>query len=166
MKYDPKIHHRRSIRIKKYDYSQAGLYFITICTHNKLCLFGQIDNMEMCLNDAGLMINHHWPILTDRFNGIKLNEFIVMPNHFHGIIETIGDITDPPTVGEIVGAFKSITTNVYIRGVKQNNWPRFDKKIWQRNYYEHVIRDEESYLKISEYIQTNPLKWLEDIYYV
>jgi len=188
MKYSPDIYHRRSIRLKGYDYSQAGLYFITICTQNRLCLFGEIENGDMQLNDAGIMIEHQWQELIYRFDNIKLHEFIVMPNHFHGIIECVGvplvgtqNVEQPPTmgqpqtgqpqgiaptVGDAVGAFKSITTNEYIRGVKNNGWSRFNKKLWQRNYYEHIIRDEKSCYQILEYVQTNPLKWQDDKYYV
>jgi putative transposase len=183
MKYNHDIHHRRSIRLKGYDYSQAGLYFITICTQNRLCLFGEIKNGEMVLNDAGMMIEHQWQELICRFGNIKLHEFIVMPNHFHGIVEFVGvplvgtqNMEQPPTmgqpqgiaptVGNVVGAFKSFSTNEYIRNVKQNNWRTFDNKLWQRNYYEHIIRNEKSYYQISEYIQTNPLKWQDDKYYV
>ncbi len=183
MKYNPDIHHRRSIRLKGYDYSQAGLYFITICTQNRLCLFGEIENGGMQINDAGIMIEHQWQELIYRFDNIKLHEFIVMPNHFHGIIEFVGvplvgtqNVEQPstmgqpqgiaPTVGDMVGAFKSLTTNEYIRGVKNNDWSRFNKKLWQRNYYEHIIRDEKSCYQILEYVQTNPLKWQDDKYYV
>jgi REP element-mobilizing transposase RayT len=188
MKYNPDIHHRRSIRLKGYDYSQAGLYFITICTQNRLCLFGEIENGEMILNDPGIMIEHQWQELIYCFDNIKLHEFIVMPNHFHGIIEFVGvplvgtqNVEQPPTmgqpqtgqpqgiaptVGDVVGAFKSLSTNEYIRGVKNNDWSRFNKKLWQRNYYEHIIRDEKSCYQIWEYVQTNPLKWQDDKYYV
>jgi len=197
MKYNPDIHHRRSIRLKRYDYSQAGLYFITICTQNRLCLFGKIKESNLQLNDAGIMIEHQWQELIYRFDNIKLHQFIVMPNHFHGIVESVGvplvgtqnaeqrqtkqrPIEQPqteqppkgqpqgiaPTVGDVVGAFKSLSTNDYIRNVKQNNWQPFNKKIWQRNYYEHIIRNEKSYDQISEYIQTNPLKWQDDKYYI
>jgi len=197
MKYNPDIHHRRSIRLKRYDYSQAGLYFITICTQNRLCLFGKIKESNLQLNDAGIMIEHQWQELIYRFDNIKLHQFIVMPNHFHGIVESVGvplvgtqnaeqrqtkqrPIEQPqteqppkgqpqgiaPTVGDVVGAFKSLSTNDYIRNVKQNNWQPFNKKIWQRNYYEHIIRNEKSYDQISEYIQTNSLKWQDDKYYI
>jgi putative transposase len=188
MKYNPDIHHRRAIRLKGYDYSQEGLYYITICTYNHLHLFGKIENREMILNNAGRMVEQQWRELVCRFENIKLREFIVMPNHFHGIVESVGvplwgtqndrqtqetrqpqGIGQPqgiaPTVGDVVGAFKSLTTNDYIRKVKQKNWQSFDKKLWQRNFYEHIIRDQESNLKIAEYIQTNPLKWREDKYY-
>ncbi len=182
MKYNPDIHHRRSIRLNGYDYSQAGLYFITICTQNHLCLFGEIKNEKMILNDAGKMVKHQWQNLICRFNTLKLYEFIIMPNHFHGIVKYVGAPLvgaqtagaqrtkgQPqgiaPTVGDVVGAFKSLTTNDYIRNVKKNHWQPFNKKLWQRNYYEHIIRNEKSCYQISEYIQTNPLKWQDDKYY-
>jgi len=87
MKYNPGVHHRRSIRLKGYDYSRAGLYFVTICTRDRLCLFGKIQNGKMILNDAGTMIERQWQELINHFEKNKLHEFIVMPNHFHGIIE-------------------------------------------------------------------------------
>ena len=90
MKYNPNIHHHRSIRLQGYDYSQEGSCFITICTQNKLCLFGKIEDGNMQLNVAGNMIRQQWLGLVNRFNAIKLHEFVVMPNHFHGIIELVG----------------------------------------------------------------------------
>jgi len=176
LKYDPDIHHRRSIRLKGYDYAQAALYFITICTANKLCIFGEIHNDEMILNEVGKMVDQQWIELIHRFDNIKLHEYIVMPNHFHGIVEfletpLVGDQNVNqsseiiPTVGDVVGAFKSLTTNDYIRNVKQNNWKHFDKKLWQRNFFEHIIRNEKSYCQISEYIQTNQFKWQDDKYF-
>ena len=176
MKFNPNIHHRTSIRLKNYDYSQAGLYFITICTEHRHCLFGTIQNGDMVLNDAGNMIVKQWHELPNRFPSVLLHEYVVMPNHFHGIIESVGAIpcgcpdrpgTSPaPTVGDVIGAFKSLSTNEYIKNVKQNNWQPFAGKLWQRNYYEHIIRNEESYLTIAEYIQNNPLKWQEDKYHM
>lgn len=183
MIYNPSKHHRRSIRLKGYDYSQAGLYFITLCCQHRACLFGQIHNGLMHLNDAGTMIRNEWIKLPERFTNITLHEYIVMPNHFHAIMEIVGAtlVVDPnetgecnthgqpqgiaPTgkpVGDMVGAFESITTVEYIRGVKNNNWQTFDKKLWQRNYWEHIIRNEQSYLKISEYIVNNPANWNND----
>jgi len=94
MKYNSDIHHRRSIRLNGYDYSQTGLYFITICTQNRLCLFGEIKNWEMILNDAGMMIDKWWNELKHKYRNIKLHEQIIMPNHFHGIVQTINE-TDP-----------------------------------------------------------------------
>jgi len=185
-------HQRHSIRLKGYDYSRAGLYFITICIQNRLHLLGHIENREMILNDAGRMVKNEWVKLPERFQNIVLHEYIVMPNHFHAILEIVGatlvvaqnnmvaqnETNDyfmgqpqgqpqgfaptGKTVGDMVGAFESITTVEYIRGVKNNNWQKFDKKLWQRNYWEHIIRNEQSYLKISEYIVNNPANWNND----
>ncbi|MBN1848579.1 MAG: transposase [Deltaproteobacteria bacterium] len=181
---------RKSIRLKGYDYSRAGLYFITICTQMRLCLFGEIRNGEMILNDAGMMIKTLWHEIPIYYHEFNVHEFVVMPNHVHGIVEIA---SNPKSVGagpracpvnkcqrtngqpqgvaptmslsDIVHRFKTLTTKRYIDGVNNNDWQRFNKKLWQRNFYEHIIRDHESYLKIAEYIQTNPLKWREDKYY-
>jgi len=181
MTFDRNNHHRKSIRLKNYDYTQAGLYFITVCTQNRVALFGTIIDGAMVMNAAGIMVADQWQALGNRFLSIKLYEYIVMPNHFHGIIEIVGAIpcgcpetpgTTPravarhaPTVGDIVGTFKSLSTNEYISHVKLHNWPPFSGKLWQRNYYEHIIRNEAAYLKIADYIRTNPQQWLEDIYH-
>ena len=131
-----------------------------------MCLFGKIKNEKMILNDAGEMVKHQWQNLIYRFNTLKLHDFIIMPNHFHGIVKCVGaPLVGAQTVGDMVGAFKSLTTNDYIRNVKKNHWQSFNKKLWQRNYYEHIIRDEKSCCQISKYIQTNPLKWHDDKYY-
>jgi REP element-mobilizing transposase RayT len=92
MPYNPQIHHRRSIRLKGYDYSQAGLYFITICTQNRECLFGEIRSPEMILNDAGNIANECWLVIPNHFPNVVLHEFIVMPNHIHGIVEYVYDV--------------------------------------------------------------------------
>ena len=177
MTLDPKINHRRSIRLKGYDYSLAGAYFVTVCTQDRLCLFGNVNNEQMTLNHAGQMVYEQWLDLPKRFPESAIDEFTMMPNHLHGILiindnETSQSVGAPlvgaqnkvdktnkagtrpaPTLGEIVGAFKSITTNEYIRGVKQHELPSFPGKWWQRNYgaclersrRERVIRDEEEF---------------------
>ncbi len=174
--YNPNLHHRRSIRLKGYDYSQPGLYFITICVQDMNRIFGRVSNNgQMILNDAGKMIEIEWLNLKKRFPNIELHQYVVMPNHFHAILEIIEatlvatplEVTtnDAPTdknIGDIIGAFKSITTVEYIRGVKSLGWQPFNKKLWQRDYYEHIIRNELSYHRISTYIQNNPSKWLTD----
>lgn len=211
MPYNPNKHHRRSIRLKGHDYSQAGLYFITICVMDRKCLFGEIVDGEMILNDAGKMTDNEWQNIPERFPNVQLHEYIVMPNHFHAIMEivratlvvapkpdtqnnipdnetifpdnetiptkeeTIGNETEmgqpqgiaptegkSKTVGDIVGAFQSIVTVKYIRGVKQSGWEPFNGKLWQRNYWEHIIRDEPSYDRISKYIINNPKNWKDD----
>jgi len=212
MKYNPDIHHRRSIRLRGYDYSQNGMYFVTICTQDRLRLFGDIANGEMKLNDAGHMVRATWDEIPAHYSGIEIDQFTVMPNHIHGIIKIVGagpracpssnpvGATPrgcPTTPGhpqgpgqarglgqaqgpghpqggaptnlslpDVVHRFKTMTTKRYTDGVKQNDWQPFPAKLWQRNYYEHIIRDEVAYLKIAEYIQTNPQRWEEDVYYV
>ncbi len=169
---------RRSIRLKGYDYSQAGGYYVTIVTQLRESFFGKICDGEMIFNDAGRMVNIEWGSLQERFPNIETDVFQVMPNHLHGIIiihnpEPVGAGLVPahatkattrvaPTIGEIVGAFKSITTHKYIQGVDEFAWPVFYKKLWQRNYFEHVLRDLADYERIAGYILDNPLNWDQD----
>jgi REP element-mobilizing transposase RayT len=202
MKHNPHIHRQRSIRLKGYDYSQNGAYFITMCVQNREYLFGYIQNGEMKLNDAGRIIQAEWEKLPQRFFNIVLDTFVVMPNHFHGIIfiqnwasikdahteknahtkrdahaeedtyaESKSSSTGTPcgcpknTIGNIIGAFKSLTTNQYIHGVKSGKFPPFAKRIWHRNYYENIIRNEKSLNTIREYMQHNPQKWDDDRFF-
>ena len=167
MKFDRQKHHRRSIRLKEYDYSQAGAYYVTINLQNRECLFGEIVDSEMILNEAGIMIIEQWKALLERFPNIELDIYQIMPNHFHGIIVIVGATLvvaqeSNPTLGNIIGAFKSITTHKYIKGVDNKNWAQFYKRLWQRNYYEHVVRDEKDLNRIRDYIQSNPANWNED----
>jgi REP element-mobilizing transposase RayT len=174
--YNPAIHHRRSIRLKGYDYSSPGYYFVTICTQNKPCLFGEIINDKMILNDAGQMIQNKWTSLPDQFSNIRLDEYMVMPNHFHAILQivsrpivrsmvlgpTVITANAGKTLGDMVGTFQSMVTVEYIRGVKTNKWQSFDKKLWQRNYWEHIIRNEHELINIRRYIKNNPANWDQD----
>ena len=167
------IHHRRSIRLKAYDYSQAGAYFITICTHERQALLGQIVDGQMQLNSLGEIVQAVWFALTEHYAHIHLGVFVVMPNHVHGIIEikveeaasSVGVGLKPtPTrhgLSEIVRALKTFSA----RRINEK-CDKVGNKVWQRNYYEHVIRSEASYLTISKYIQTNPQRWAEDRYFV
>jgi REP element-mobilizing transposase RayT len=188
MTYNPAIHHRRSIRLKGYDYSQAGLYFITICCQDRSCRFGHIENSEVVLIELGMVACNEWAKLPERFPNFELDVFQIMPNHIHGIIilnempvgagftpaqndmyigATDIGATDigatarvAPTVSDIVGAYKSLVANECLKLFKINNETM--GKLWQRNYHEHIIRDEQSYLKISEYIINNPANWDND----
>ncbi|MBU2440435.1 transposase [bacterium] len=167
-----KKYNRRSIRLQRYDYSLPGAYFITICIHKQ--------KMLLKIKDVQMMIRSVWSSLPDRFLSLKLDEFVIMPNHIHAIlcINIVGadlvsarnkadlvfarNKTTPisaPTISRIVQAFKSITTYKYILGVKENNWPLFGKRLWQRNYYDHIIRSEKSLNYIREYIFNNPIRW-------
>ncbi|HHT9117594.1 MAG TPA: transposase [Candidatus Hypogeohydataceae bacterium YC38] len=169
MTCNPDKHYRRSLRLKGYDYSQAGAYFVTICTHNQACIFGDIVNGEMRLNDYGGVVEKEWMKTASIRKNVELDVFVVMPNHFHGIVSIVNAISVGATrrvaptlrglisnsIGAIVGQFKSIVTkNIHKMGFRDFKW--------QRNYYEHVIRDEKDINEIREYIITNPLKWAMD----
>jgi len=196
-RYNPKIHHRRSIRLKGYDYSQAGLYFITICCQDRARLFGQIINGNMQLNDAGKMANQCWLEIPTHFPDVILHEHIIMPNHVHGIVEfavganNYSPNDDDADIGANGGANNyspndddadigakdfsplrspSKTIGSVVRGFKigVTKWMRQNTDIhnvWQRNYYEHIIRNEQSFQTISDYIINNPAKWNDDKFY-
>lgn len=179
MKYDPAKHHRQSIRLKGYDYSSSGAYFITLCTHQRQCLFGKIVAGEMQLNLYGAIVAEEWQRTPEIRANFAIDVWIVMPNHFHGIvIIDHSDQTDhsnrslparrthgsaplpnslhrrPQSLSSFVAGFKSITT-------KRINTIRnaAGTPVWQRNYYECIIRDRDSVAKIRQYIQKNPSVW-------
>ena len=181
---------RRSIRLKDYDYGQNGAYYVTICAKDKAHLFGEIINVgadlvsaRTQLNYAGQMIEKVFLETVQSFENIIADKYVVMPNHFHCILvisragsvmrtECVSraDARSAPTVATksiaaVVQAFKSKTTLEYIKGVKLGLLPPFDKQVWQRNYYEHVIRDESDYQTKWQYIDQNPAKWETDKYY-
>ena len=167
MHYDPDKHYRRSIRLRGYDYASPGAYFVTMCAQDRRCLFGTIIAGELLLNDAGRMVAAIWEGLPERFPTIVLDAYVVMPDHFHAVV-SIANVRDTPeqagehsfpTLGDAVGAFKSLTTNAYIRGVREHGWPPFARRLWQRNYYEHIIRNEAASARIRAYIEANPVRW-------
>ena len=226
------MHHRRSIRLQGYNYSQAGLYFITMCCQDRLCLFGQVVDGKMILNDVGKMADQCWREIPNHFPNAVLHEYIVMPNHVHCIIELVPDVVIgnvgaknilprlengpgvrdvgaenflplpfeprdpcqsgndpgvraknvlpqpatkrnefqkmiPRSIGSIVKGYKiGVTKWFRNNGTSTNSglWSK-DVRVWQRNYYEHIIRNEESYGVISNYIINNPDKWKEDKLY-
>jgi REP element-mobilizing transposase RayT len=169
MPYDPTKHHRRSVRLKGYDYSEAGGYFVTICVQGKLCLLGDVSDGRFVPSGAGCMVDCWWKALPSKFPSAELDEYRVMPNHLHGIIMIVG--ADPcvrpplsvsPPLPEIVQWFKTMTTDDYIRGVKQDGWVRFPGRLWQRDYFDHVIRNDEDLENTRQYIADNPLKWALD----
>jgi putative transposase len=241
MNYNPNNHHRRSIRLKGYDYSQAGAYFITICCQNRECRFGKIvvgtslADAQMELNEYGTIACHEWMKLPERFQNFELDVFQIMPNHMHGIIvlndvgttlavapaagtnknagsgftptqndidntntetenvateqqlqqqqngvpqqkgqpqglplqitgdDNVAGVNRALTVGDIVGAYKSLVANACLDVFKSKN--EMMGKLWQRNYHEHIIRNEQSYQTISDYIINNPKKWNDDKFY-
>lgn len=174
---------RTSLRLPEYDYSQAGRYFVKICTHEKKCIFGKVEEGKMQLNELGKIVEKNWNKTLEMRENISLDAFIVMPNHIHGVITFTNNLrgnvganchspkndraySNTPlqspsnTLGAIIRGFKSATT-------KEINIFRATPKVpvWQRNYYEHVIRNDESFEKIYEYILTNPLCWEKDRFF-
>lgn len=158
---------RKTLRLNEYDYSQNGAYFITICTYEKRHLFGQIENCQIAYNNAGQMIKQHLEYINN-YDDVTLDKYVVMPNHVHAVIMIRHDSTTQrsyPTLSEYIRRFKMMTTKSYIDGVKAGEYPRFDKTIWQKSFYDHIIRDENEYLRVWKYIDENPLKWETDEYY-
>jgi putative transposase len=173
--FNPDIHHRRSVRLRSYDYSQAGAYFITLCTHNKECLFGAVVGNCMQLNDVGCLVQDVWDSLPKHYSCVELDCFVVMPNHIHSIVvlndvgarfiapnsglgkENQDAMNRAPTLGEIIRAYKARCTH----GINQLRSVQ-GVSVWQRNYYEHVIRNEASLQEIREYISNNPAQWAMD----
>ena len=190
MKHNLKINQRKSIRLNGYDYSKAGLYFITICTHNRENLFGEIDDGKMILNEYGEIVEKEIIKTNSLRKNIKIDEYIIMPNHIHFIIEivTVGAYGNTPkneitaytniehgvnhyaptkqlkspskNIGAIVRAIKACSTANINKLRKTTGIP-----VWQRNYYENIIRDENAHLKIAEYIKNNPVLWGNDRYF-
>jgi len=229
--YNSEIHHRRSIRLKGYDYSQEGLYFVTICVHDRECLLGEVKNGEMILNEYGKMVEYTWHDLPNHNPNIQLGAYCTMPNHIHGIIEIIpnpnsmivvragskpaldsdfpnnkradlesaqmdsdttiikrADLESAPTdatdamdiemnddapvragskpalgnipLSEIIRQFKTFSAR---RINKQRATPGIS--VWQRNYYEHIIRHQNAYENITNYIETNPARWNNDKFF-
>ena len=205
---------RRSIRLKGWDYRSPGWYFVTVCTQNRECLFGDIKNGAMQINPAGKIIEKEWQDLASRFDFMELDEYIIMPNHIHAILEIIGrgescirpasgnhhsescirpehrlrfigfgrsqgsplqskfpdpsedhgrpNGTETKSLGRIIQTFKSKTTHHYIQALNDFNLKPFNIRLWQRNYYEHIIRNETELNQIRQYIYNNPAAWSQD----
>ena len=160
---------RKNIRICGYDYSAAGAYFVTICTHGRQRLFGEIHDdgvgAHLCVrpNEPNLIIEHWLKELPRKYPHAEPDLYVIMPDHIHFLLflSPTGAHAGAP-LHEIIKWFKTQTTNEYIHGVKEGLYPPFDKHLWQRGYYEHVIRNENDLLDTRQYIENNPLKWLFD----
>lgn len=176
MTYDPRKHHRRSIRLQRYDYASPGAYFITVCVQHRECLLGHVVDGEMQLNVCGHIVDDFWEMVPAHFAGgartlVAVDAHVTMPNHIHAIVvitgageDGEGAATAPlrrtdtmiarPKLGRIVAFFKYQTTKM-INEVQDTPGARF----WQRNHWEHVIRDERAYRKIRQYVENNPARW-------
>ena len=185
-----------SARLKNWDYGSNAPYFVTICTDNKICYFGDVKEGEMYLSDLGQLANKYWLEMEKKFPFVVLDHFIVMPNHVHGIINIDKPLSDGRDAiyrvsnnADNPDAINRVSTVRKIGGVTGSNNPMLHENLsrfmnwykgrctfemrkintkfsWQPRFHEHVIRNEEDYLKIAEYIQNNPCKWQEDKYYV
>lgn len=158
---------RQSYRYSDYNYSEKGQYFITICTSNRVYFFGDIYDGVMCLSPIGEIVKTCWLAIVDHFPNIKLHDFVIMPNHIHGILEisyndsikeNVGFVSPSRTIGSVIRGFKigvscAVTSNIGIKG------------IWQRNYHDHIIRNQIEYLNIARYIVNNPKIWKDDKFY-
>ena len=165
MKYNPEYHHRRSIRLQGYDYSQTGIYFVTICTHKRQCLFGEICNGKMLLNQIGKIVAQEWLKSAEIRQEIALDEWIIMPNHLHGIVvinnklgASLAPLREdecgkrkPKSLSSFIGGFKSSLTKRINTICEHNN-----SVIWQRNYYEIIVRDAKQLNHLRQYIINNP----------
>ena len=218
MEHEVGVYGRRSIRLRGYDYTQVGAYFVTIAVRGRLALFGEVVDGEVRPNDAGEMVRKVWQAMPQRFPFVEVDAFVAMPDHVHGIIvirgggarapdgaraptrdaptsgradvdtraptrdaptpsragvDTRAPTRDAPTpgradvdatpngwaLGDVVGAYKSLTTRGYARGVHTAQWPPFHRRLWQRNFYERVIRDEYEMNEVRAYIRDNPSRW-------
>jgi REP element-mobilizing transposase RayT len=206
MKYDPQKHHRKSIRLKGYDYTRAGVYFITLVAYQRECLFGNIVNGDMQLSTMGGIADKHWRAIPEHFRQVELGAYVVMPNHVHGIIilhdgrgtvlvpkgngenrnsegvslpqgeistqgemnlaqgemtSRTGEMTSPlrkPTLGQIVAYYKYQSTKAMNALANTGTITKF----WQRNYYEHIIRNDAEHNRINLYIESNVANWAMD----
>lgn len=182
MIYNPERHKRKSIRLKEYDYSKNGAYFVTICTSNRDMLFEEYEPLK-------IIVNNEWNCLENNYSNIVLDEFVIMPNHIHGIIFIVGEVERVkaedsgagceervgarPTrtslslsagslaLGDIIGAFKSKCVVEWLKYIKSNNL-YINAKFWHRNYYERIIRDERGLNNVRQYIINNPINWKKD----
>jgi len=189
-----------TLRMQGYDYALQGCYSVTIVAQHHLCLFGRVADGQMSLNSAGQMLSKWWQEICNKFTAVRTDEFVVMPNHFHGILlitdpvgvvrlpaPDTGLVRDPvitspvgadpcvrpttppqapwvsndarPNLSKVIQWFKTMTTNAYIRGVRSDAWQPFHGQLWQRSYYDHIIRSAEDLDNTRQYIMNNPLKW-------
>ena len=176
---------RHSLRLSTHDYKEPAAYLVTIVTQGRECLFGEVSSHTVELNHAGAMVREVWNGLPTIFSNVAIDDFVVMPIHIHAVLE-INDVGAPlvgalesesarsrkcsrattrvaPTLGSVIGAFKSLTTVQYVRGIRNEKWPEFEGRLWQRNYHEHIVRNDDSLDRIRAYILGNPANWALDV---
>jgi REP element-mobilizing transposase RayT len=174
---------RKNPRLPGFGYGKGHSYFITLCTHNREHLFGRITVDTVSMLPAGGMIAHTWELMAEYNPGLVLDAFVVMPNHFHAILGLVDlpkgpgqcpaptpdvkrRLTSKPviTLPYVVRKFKTISLRNYAAGVREGRWERYEGRLWQRGYFEHVIRDVQDLAVHRDYISSNPRKWQLDKY--
>lgn len=154
---------RRHTRLPGWDYRSPGPYAITVCTQHREWFFGDVTGDRVIHNSAGAMVSAVWREMDTEFPRVSLDEFVVMPNHFHAIVHLSREgPAGNPTLGDVVQRFKSITTARYSAGVHGYNWEPYDSRLWQSNYYEHIVRDSADFQRCRRYILANPTNWKSD----
>ena len=174
MPYDPLKHGRRSIRLPSYDYSQPGAYFGTLCVADRRCIFGEIEDGEIRLSELGAFVAEHWASLSAHYPNVILDEFVILPNHVRGIIRLSSEglpvvgagfqPAQPPHTSKLIRSLPDIIRGFKTYTARRTTWIRGTpgQALWQRNYYEHIVRGEGDLEAIRRYIVENPLKWAED----
>ena len=162
-KMNKELPERKRNRLRNFDYSSSGAYFITICTKDRRMLFAPVGADSI----SARMIERTFLETIEQYDGVDSPIYVVMPNHFHAIITiTRADMESAPTVSEIVQSFKRYSTVEYTKMVKDGILPPFDKQIWQRSFYDHIIRNSDDYNEVYKYIYNNPRRWyLDELYY-
>lgn len=155
------IRNRKLNRLKDYDYAKGGFYFVTVCTQGRKEWLGEMKDGAVVLNEYGAVVNQQWAWLREQYPYVELDEFIVMPNHFHGILSIVGNGRDRSlrqkvkSLSELVGAFKTTSSKL----IRRAGLSEFQ---WQKSFYDHIIRNDADLARVREYIHNNPLKWEED----
>lgn len=182
MPFDAHLRNRRSIRLPGYRYNWMGFYFVTLCAYERQCLFGEILDRRMILNETGLVVDEEWRRAPAIRPSVRLDQFVIMPNHLHGILQ-ISPSGAPQVMPQVVGATcgrpgreggrpgpESMSVGAILAGFKAACTRRINglrgtpgTPIWQRNYFERVIRNEEELIAIRRYIENNPAAWAEDV---
>ncbi len=153
---------RHTLRLSSYDYASEGMYFVTICAYERMKLFGRIVKDKSFLSPLGRIIDKYLLSMQTHYKGLSVDEHVVMPNHIHVIINIGRTRGSAPTLGTIIKRLKSFVIHEYAKGINDYGWEPYKDKIWQRNYYEHIVRDDNDLERIRLYIRNNPANWSKD----
>ncbi len=150
---------RKRLRLIGFDYTTPGSYFVTIVLETRMDLLGSVVDGACCLTEVGQLVEAEWMKLSARFAGLVLDKHVVMPDHVHGLLTILKQPSCRPNLSAVIDAFKSITTVEYGRHVRERHWPPFHKRLWQRGFFDEIIRDERHLQNVRRYIRDNPAKW-------